>query len=262
MSLCEVIDMQRRTLEKLESLSKSISSLSRSVSGVEEKLDYVKEILEAVRPELAEPRAVDLKPHYYVFYLDELIRWLEHAGVVSPALVELSITLEAGSKGYVDLWLPRDTACIGRTYELHFPTSKGLRYGWMVDSTLEFTVPMHYFIPNKGYVEESVFGRYWIKWYFLRFHYEALEPGQVIIRAWAKLIKHSDLDRLLTLMDPLAEVLQIKLPTSRAVPLPTASEVVKECKACGAKMLRSDDKIVRVGQWGRNYTDHECEVFS
>ena len=245
MSICEVIEMQKAALEKLDSIAKSIEELQKKLRAREaERLGVV-----------------ELRPYHYVFYIDTLFRWLEHVGVIVPTIVEAPITLGAGAKGYADLWLPGGIACVERTFELFFPTSRGLKYGWMVDSTTEFTVPMHHFIPNKGYVEESVFGKYWIKWYFLRFHFEAIEPGQIVIRAWARLIKHRDLEKLLELASPLAEMFEVSYPPPRVTPLVTGSETIKECKICGAKLLKVDDKTVRVGTWGRNYTDHECEVF-
>lgn len=207
------------------------------------------------------PLSVRLEPFHYAFYIDSLFRWLEHVGVVTPTIVEVPITVSAGEKGYLDLWLPPNTSCIERCFELHFPTSMGLRYGWMVDSVTDWTVPMHYFIPNKGYVEESVFGKHWIKWYFLRFHYEAIEAGRIVVRAWARLISHEDLKRLLELASPLAEMFRVRYPLRRERPLVSYSELVRECPVCKAKLYRlSDGRLVRRGEWGRSYTDHECLV--
>jgi hypothetical protein len=132
----------------------------------------------------------------------------------------------------------------------------------MVDSTDTFTVPMHYFIPNKGYVEESVFGRYWIKYYFLRFHYEAMDSGTIIVRAWARLIKHDDLDKLMALLSPLAELFQVRYPPRRSPPSVTGSKLIKRCPICGAELYEVDGKLVRKGSWGRAYSDHACPVFS
>ena len=205
---------------------------------------------------------VELPPYNYLFYIDTLFRWLEHAGVVTPVIVEAPITVNAGDKGYADLWLPPNIACIERVFEVYFPTCKGIKYGWAVDSTSDYTVPMHYFIPNKGYVEESVFGKYWIKWYFLRFYYEAYDSGTIVVRAWARLISHDNLERMLKDAEPLAELLNVKFPPPRPVPTVTASELIKKCPICRAEMLRKDDgTIVRIGKWGRSYTDHKCEVF-
>ncbi|MCR8463646.1 MAG: hypothetical protein NDP16_05845 [Crenarchaeota archaeon] len=207
-------------------------------------------------------QTVRLEPYHYLFYIDTLFRWLEHIGVVKPTIVEAPLSVSAGEKGYVDLWLPPNIACIERNFELHFPTSKGLRYGWMVDSTTDFTVPMHYFIPNKGsYVEESIFGHYWIKYYFLRFHYEAIDSGQIIIRAWARLISHDDLKTLFELTKPLAEMFGVRYPPQREKPHVTSSELIKECPICGAKLYRlSDGKLLRKVNWGISYTDHDCLV--
>lgn len=208
------------------------------------------------------PAKVELPAYYYCFFIDSLFRWLEHVGAVTPTIVEVPISVSAGDKGYIDLWLPPRTACIERVFEITFPTSKGIRYGWMVDSTGEWTVPVHYFIPNKGYVEESIFGKYWIKWWFLRFYYEATDSGQIIVRAWARLIDHDRLEKLLSLMKPLADMLGIKFPPKRTVPAVSASQLLKKCPICGAELLRKDDgTIVRIGKWGRSYTDHKCEVF-
>jgi hypothetical protein len=206
---------------------------------------------------------VELPAYYYGFFLDALFRWLEHAGVVTPFLVEVPITVSAGEKSYGDLWLPPRIACIERVFEIHFPTSKGIRYGWMVDSVETFTVPMHYFIPNKGYVEESVFGRYWIKYYFLRFHYEAIDSGTIIVRAWARLIKHDDLDKLMELLSPLAELFQVRYPPRRSPPAVTGSKLIKRCPVCGAELYEVDGRLVRKGSWGKvSYSDHICPVFS
>jgi hypothetical protein len=207
-------------------------------------------------------RLVELPPHHYMFYLAELFRWLEHIGVVTPSLVEVPVTVSAGEKGYLDLWLPHNTACIEREFEVYFPYTMGLRYGWMVDSVTDYTVPMHFFIPNQGSVERSVFGKHWVKWYFLRFAYEAAESGTIVVRAWARLLSHDKLMELLELSKPLAAMFRVAWPPKRVRPSPTASEVVRVCPACGAKLLRTKDgRLVRVGEWGRSYTDHECQVF-
>jgi len=202
-----------------------------------------------------------LPPHHYAFYLEQLLRWLEHAGVIEPTIVEIPITVSAGAVGYADFWLPKGIACIERVFELSFPTSKGLKFGWMVDSTTNWTVSKHYFIPNKGYMEESIFGKYWIKWYFLRFHYEAIDPGQITVRAWARLITHKQLDKLFEIAKPIAEMFQVKYPPPKATPPTSSSTEIKECKVCGAKMFKVDEKIVRRGEWGKCYSDHDCEVF-
>ncbi len=205
---------------------------------------------------------VRLEPYHYIFHIDTLFRWLEHIGVVTPTIVEVPITVSAGESGYVDLWLPSKKACIERVFELHFPTSKGIRYGWMVDSTTDWTVPMHYFMPNKGYVEESIFGHYWIKYYFLRFHYQAIDSGQIIVRAWARLIKHDDLERLLELASPLAKMFGVEYPKRRLMPSVSSSELIKECPICKAKLYRlPDGRLYRKGEWGKSYLDHDCQIF-
>ena len=257
MSLCDVIKLQKEILAKLENIVEVVTETKAELSDAVILLEQLK----AAKPEAVEAGVVELKPYHYIFYIDTLLRWLEHIGIVTPTLIEIPITVDAGASGYVDFWLPKETACIERMYELYFPTSKGLKYGWMVDSTTEWAVPKHYFIPNKSYTEESIFGKYWIKWYFLRFHYEAIDPGQIVIRTWARLIKHRDLDKLLRLASPLAEMFEVIYPPPRVTPLVSSSELIKECRVCRAKMLREDDKIIRVGQWGRRFTDHRCEVF-
>jgi hypothetical protein len=130
------------------------------------------------------------------------------------------------------------------------------------NSTTDWTVPMHYFIPNKGYVEESVFGKYWIKWYFLRFHFEAFDSGTIVVRAWARLIDHKKLDKLLEIAAPLAEMFEVTYPPPRVTPAVGGSKLIKECPICHAKLYEEDGKLIRVGSWGRSYSDHICPVFS
>jgi len=205
---------------------------------------------------------LELPPHHYVFYLTELFRWLEHIGVITPTLVEVPVTVNAGEKGFLDLWLPQNIACVEREFEVYFPYTMGLRYGWMVDTVTDFTVPIHLFVPNSGSVERSVFGKYWIKWFFLRFAYEALESGTIVVRAWARFLTHDKLMELLELSKPLATMFRVTWPPKRTKPSVTASELVKECPICGAKLLRKEDgTLVRIGQWGKSYSDHSCPVF-
>lgn len=247
--------------EYIAGLQKRISELESEIKRLREELIALK-ALKPTAEGVPVIKEVELKPYHYAFYIDTLFRWLEHAGAITPTIVEAPITVSAGESGYVDLHLHKDIACIERTFELHFPTSKGLRYGWMVDSTTDWTVPMHYFIPNKGYVEESIFGHYWVKYYFLRFHYQAIDGGQIIIRAWARLIKHEDLQRLLDIASPLAEMFHVKYPLPRATPLVSSSELIKECPVCKAKLYRlPDGRLYRKGEWARTYTSHDCTVF-
>ena len=243
-----------RLRERLDDLIDKLDELTASLS------DLVKRLRVMAAPSSV-PAAAGLPAYHYGFFIEDLFRWLEHAGLVYPTIVEAPITVSAGERGYADLWLPPGIACVERVFELTFTETKGLRFGWMVDSTTDWTVPMHYFIPNKGQVEESVFGRHWIKWHFLRFHYHALRDGQIVIRAWARLVKHDDLDRLIEIMSPLAEMFQVKYPAPRPTPVVTGSKLVKRCKACGAELYEEDGKPYRKGEWGRSYADHECEVF-
>ena len=248
MSSRYMVELARLIEEKYGELKREIGELKGRI-----------EELSAVR---LEPPRLELPPYHYGFYIDTLFRWLEHAGVITPTIVEVPITVSAGQTGYGDLWLPSGIACVERCFEITFPTSKGIKYGWKVDSTTEWTVPMHYFIPNKGYMEESVFGKYWVKWYFLRFHFEAIDSGQIVVRAWARLIKHENLDKIMELMSPLAEMFKVRYPPPRVTPTVTGSEVIKVCPVCKARLLRTaDGRLVREGEWGRSYSDHACEVF-
>jgi len=208
------------------------------------------------------PLEVELPPHYYALYLDILSRWLEYTGLVKPKLTEASATVSAGKTGYVDFWLPKDTACIGRVFELYFPTSRGIKFGWLVDA--RWAVPMHYFIPNRTYVEEGIFGRYWIKWYFLRLRYEAVDAGTMTVRTWSMLIDHDDLDMLLKLAEPLVAKFGVTMPPLPVVPFsPTSSSIlIRRCPACKAELLEENGKVVRVAEWGRSYSDHACTVFA
>jgi hypothetical protein len=207
----------------------------------------------ATRPEIPDVSKL-------LYQVDVFWRWLEHIGVVDEVLIEVRIPVSAGESGYADLWLPPGLACGEREFEIYFPVSQGIRYGWMVDSTTEYTVEPHLFIPNSGYVERWSFGRHWVKWWMLRFTYEAYETGTIVIRAAAKLVKHDDMTRFLELMEPLARALGLTIPPKRAKPVVAYSKVIKECPVCGAKLLKVDDKIVRVGTWGR-VPSHKCPVF-
>jgi len=253
MSRYEYVASLLETKARLDELERR---LERVVSALEELVEAYK----TAPPPL--PGQVSLPAYHYAFYIDALFRWLEHAGVIVPTIVEVPITVTAGQSGYGDLWLPTGIACVERVFEIHFPTSRGIKYGWKVDSTTEWTVPMHYFIPNKGYVEESVFGKYWIKWYFLRFHFEAIDSGTIVIRAWARLIDHKKLDKLLEIAAPLAEMFEVTYPPPRATPAVGGSRLIKECPICHAKLYEEDGKLIRVGSWGTCYSSHKCEVFS
>jgi len=225
----------------------------------------VEEVEEAVEErvrllEVLEEVGVRLPPWHYLYEVERFWVWLEHIGVVDEVLVESRIPVSAGEVGYVDLWLPEGFACGEREFEVYFPTSEGIRYGWMVDSTRAYTVDPHRFIPNSGYVERWPFGRYWVKWWLLRFHYEAYASGTITVRAAAKLLSHGDMSRFLELMEPLARALGVVVPVRREGPFVSYSEVVGECGVCGALLLRVDGKVVRVGRWGR-IPPHKCTVF-
>jgi intein/homing endonuclease len=149
--------------------------------------------------------------------------------------------------------------CGEREFEIYFPTSEGIKYGWLVDSTTEYTLDPHYFIPNSGYVERWTFGRYWVKWWMLRFTYEAYSSGTITIRAAAKLTSHENMLRFLKYMEPLAKALGITIPLKRPKPMVVYSQVIAECPICRAKLLRKDDQIVRVGTWGQ-VPSHKCPI--
>jgi len=246
------LDLFSRVDDLLEVLARQIDYSNRILEGLVLALGKPIPEVKAVR--------VELPAYNYVFYLDSIFRWLEHAKIILPTIVEVPLTVSAGESGYCDLWLPENIACVERCFEVFFPSSRGLKYGWMVDSKTDYTVPKHLFIPNRGYVEESVFGKYWIKWYFLRFHYEAIDAGQIIVRAWARLIRHDLLEKLLDLAAPIAEMFELEFPAKREKPS-GSSPVVKKCSVCGAEIVKVDDKLIRRGVWGRSYTDHSCEVF-
>lgn len=210
---------------------------------------------------------VELPLYHYTFHIDTLFRWLEHFGLIEPNLVEVNFTVSAGEKGFVDLWLPWGKACVERYFEVYFPYIRGIKYGWMVDRTDIYTVPMHYFVPNSGSVEHNIFGRYWVKWWFLRFHYEAYENGTITIRAWARLIDHENAVKLLEISEKLYRRFKFKVVIPETARRPTTppyitySEVVKQCPICGAKLIKKNGYVIRVGQWGKNYSDHDCPVF-
>jgi len=205
---------------------------------------------------------VKLPKWHYLFLLDELLKWLAHVGIITPKLVELRASVSAGDTGYIDLWLPGEVGCMGRFYEVYFPHSEGIKYGWMVDSGTEYTVAAHYFIPNSSYVERGVFGERWVKWWVLRFTYEAYEAGTITVRSWSQRVNHETLIALLGVLSPLLVELgfaMVVVPRKR--PILSYSEALRECPLCGAKLLEANGKVIRVGEWGKSYSDHPCEVF-
>jgi hypothetical protein len=64
------------------------------------------------------------------------------------------------------------------------------------------------------------------------------------------------------LLSPLAELFHVRYPPRRSPPTVTGSKLIKECPICHAKLYEEDGKLIRVGSWGRSYSDHKCEVFS
>ena len=185
--------------------------------------------------------------------------------------IEIKFTVRRGEYGIVNLYLPPNKVCVTRHYQVYFPNVRKLRYGWKIDSLTKWSVPMHYYVPNTDFGEIQIFGKNLIKWRFLRFEYEALESGTVKIRTEVELIDYSDLAKFLeeklrqSKLAKIIKEIQVKPPLIEKPVI--HGEKVIECTHCGAKMYREIDEkgreiVIRIGEWGRNYSDHQCQVFS